>query len=371
MLGIDEKVIITIDKIKKFIEGETDLKNNFPLKNVKTLVEVTMGNSFWECIGEKPNDAFRKAPELYIECLKKAIEKEDKEGSILLMDLFEYNYRLLMTALSEEERLFREKPYRKMIVEEGNAYSALQYRLHMERQKGMPKNDMVLTKGKGAVYTCLLGDEKLYQPLDVEAKIEYFCFTDKEKLWGTRLGPWQFLKLENPDELEDEIIRSKYRIMAHQVLPDYDYSIWVEHDFKIVGEIQLFCDVYGNGNSFLSFPQSKEDCLYQDVSYTHMATDDRNIEMRKLMYRYKQEGYPEHNGLIDSRIMVRNHRDPEMCKVMEEWWEETLCFGTIEKNCFNYIAWKNNYPFSICDLFVYINPYFVNAAIDLDPHEDI
>ena len=40
-------------------------------------------------------------------------------------------------------------------------------------------------------------------------------------------------------------------------------------------------------------------------------------------------------------------------------------------NVFNYIAWKNKFPFSICNLFVYENPYFKVSDIDLDTHEEL
>ena len=63
-----------------------------------------------------------------------------------------------------------------------------------------------------------------------------------------------------------------------------------------------------------------------------------------------------------------------MCKVMEEWWDYTKKEeekNGIQTTYFNYVAWKNNYPFSICDLFVYYNPYFVNMDVDLETHEEI
>ena len=110
--------------------------------------------------------------------------------------------------------------------------------------------------------------------------------------------------------------------------------------------------------------------MYQDMSYTDMGADDRNIEIRKKIHNYKKEGYPENNGLIDSKIMVRNHKDLQMCKVMEEWWDYTKKEeekNGIQTTYFNYVAWKNNYPFSICDLFVYYNPYFVNMDVDWKP----
>lgn len=370
-IKIDEKVIDILGKTRNYVDNEKSIRKGFPLDNMIELADTTIGAAFWNCLCEKPSLAFQKLPEMYRKCFEHAMEKEDKEACLLLLDLLEYNYRTLMTAMSEEERISRERPYLKMILEEGSAYAELQYRLHMQRQKDVSGEKRELAAGRGVVYSCLLGDEKIYQPNDIETKVEYLCFTDNKDMWGKKQGAWKFVELNNPDKLPDDMIRTKYRILAHEMLPDYDYSIWVERSFAITGELQHFCEVYGNGNSFLGFSQPTEDCIYRDISYTHMGTDERNIEMRKMMYRYKQEGYPEHNGLIDSRIMIRNHNDPMMRRVMEDWWLETEKYNEIETNCFNYVAWKNQYPFSICDLFIYHNSYFTNGELNLNPQEEI
>ena len=89
------------------------------------------------------------------------------------------------------------------------------------------------------------------------------------------------------------------------------------------------------------------------------------------MVRYKKEGYPKHNGLIDGRIMVRSHNDETLCKIMEEWWQQIPRGYSFMENVFNYLAWKNQFPFSICNQFIYENPYFKVSGIDLDTREEL
>lgn len=374
MREVDQKVIETIEKVRKYVEIDGFQFMEFPLENVYTLIDITIGNIFWESLNGKRNDAFHKIPQLYKDGFKKAMEKKDKEEIFYLLDLFEYSYRSVRAVLNGEERFEKEKLYKKKIIEVGDAYAKIQYRLHQERQGNSHREQKKLLSGRGVVYTCLLGEEELYQPDNLDSQMEYICFTDKEERWGKKEGAWTFCKLENKEELDEEMLRMRYRILPHKILPEYDYSIWMDRSFKVAGELKLFCEVYGNGNSFLGFAQSSAECMYRDLAYTNMGTDDQNIETRKKIYRYKEEGYPENNGLIDSKIMVRNHRDPQMCKVMEEWWDYTRKGeenGEITTTYFNYVAWKNNYPFSICDLFIYYNPYFVNMDVDLETYEEI
>lgn len=159
--------------------------------------------------------------------------------------------------------------------------------------------------------------------------------------------------------------------MAHQLLPEYTYSLWVAPDITIVGDILRFGKVYGEGMSLLTFSNAEKDCMYEDMSVTQMGADELNIKIRKAMLRYRKEGYPEHNGLIDGRVIMRNHQDKELGKVMEKWWEEVQKGGMYTGSILNYVAWKHQYPFAVCNLFIYHNLYFKISEIDLDTHDEL
>ena len=370
MIRVDDNVINLIEKIRRAIRDGKMPAEDFPMEAISSLIECTLGETFWKCVGSKSNLGFAKMPDSYKECLQDALERKDMEDCSRILQLFECSYLAFYTAMNEDEVIFRQKPYRKMIIELGMANAQMQHRLHQQRQKALPKQEeKPLAEGKGVVYTCLLGEKELHQPEEVCGGIDYLCFTDQEEKWGKQEGVWKYCPIDNSEKMSANLVKSKYMIMIHELLPEYDYSIWIAPEFMIVGDVLRFCKVYGEGNSFISFSNSKDDCIYEDLSVTHMQTDDLNIRVRKRMLQYQKEGYPEHNGLIDSRVMVRNHRDEKLHEVMKEWWEEIQNCDSFMGNMFNYVAWKHQFPFSICDLFVYENPYFVNAEIDLDTNE--
>lgn len=380
MIRVDNKVIDLVEKLRRALKDSKLFADTFPIDEINNLIECTLGETFWKCIGSQPNLGCRNIPDIYKECLEKALEREDMEECSRILYLFECTYQAFYMALNEEEKAFRQRPYRQMIIDLGTVSSKIQYRLHMERQNAFAeKGDMVLGEGKGVVYTCLLGDKVLNQPKEVSRQIEYLCFTDNEEKWGTKDGAWKYCAIEKPEkaekaedkEEESLIVENWYKIMAHKLLKEYDYSIWVAPDIIIVGDVLRFCKVYGDGRSFLSFPSAKEDCIYEDMSITQMATDELNIMIRKMMLQYRKEGYPEHNGLVDGRVIVRNHKDKELCKIMEEWWKEVEKGRLFIGNVFNYMAWKYKFPFSICNLFIYENPYFNVNGIDLDTNEEL
>ena len=380
IIRVDDKVIDLVEKICRALKDGKILADAFPIDEISNLIECTLGESFWQCIGSRQNYGFANMTEVYKEWLEKALERKDMEECEHILRLFECTYQAFYTALNEEEKVFRQRPYRQMIIDLGTVNSQIQYRLHNERQKmftGKNKNGKGLGEGRGVVYTCLLGDKVLSQPKEINRQIDYLCFTNDESKWGKKEGVWKYCALEKPEktgETEEEetmILESWCKIMAHKLLADYDYSIWVASNITIVGDVLRFCKVYGGGNSFLSFPSAMEDCIYEDMSITQMSTDDLNIMIRKMMLQYRKEGYPEHNGLIDGRVIVRNHKDEELCRIMEEWWKEVEKGRLFIGNVFNYMSWKYKFPFSICNLFIYENPYFRVNDIDLDTKEEI
>ena len=384
MLKVDDKVVNLVEKLRRAVKDEKIQADIFPMEEIGNLIEYTLGESFWECIGSRSNYGFGNLPEIYKECLEDAVKRKDMKECDRILHLFECTYQVFYTALDQEEKVFRQKPYRKMIIDLGTANSQMQYREHNKRQ-AMFKADGKgkLGEGKGVVYTCLIGEKVLNQPEEVSMQIDYLCFTDDEEKWGKKEGVWTYCQAESIEkiagieemgdieETEKVLLESKYKIMAHELLKAYDYSIWVAPDITIVGDVLRFSKIYGKNRSLLAFPNAKEDCIYEDMSVTQMATDDLNVKLRKTMIRYQKEGYPDHNGLIDGRIIIRDHRDKELGRVMDMWWQEVKNGYLLMDNMFNYVAWKCEFPFSICNLFIYENSYFKVNGIDLDTHEDL
>lgn len=377
MIAVDNSVVELLRKIRLYLEDGKLTLDRFPAESVFEIIENTMGNSIWQCIGKVENDAFIMMPKLYREQLTDCMDRQDVRGCIRCMELFENTYKAFYSALSSSEVEFRQKPYKKMIIDLGNAYAEVQYRLHQERQRELAdrmyqgqKTQKELITGRGVVYTCRIGkDIIVQQPKEINPHWDYIYFTDQELLDGQELGAWKCRKMDNEEGLEPAMLFEKYKILADELWEEYDYSIYTENNMMIVGDVEQFCKIYGNGNSLLGFAKTELDCIYQ-INCTGMTNDDVNIAIRKRILHYRKEGFPENYGLLDQGVIIRNHHDEELAKVLHEWWEELKEYKGLKENCFNYIAWKNNYSFSLCDLFRYYNPYFKNVEVELDIEEE-
>lgn len=358
--SVNNKVLDIVKKIRTSLEENKLPIEDFPMESISSLLEDTVGASFWSAIRNVRKEGDYELPAAYMGLFNHLVKQNDAQGCAKLLELFELHYKSLYgIALDQHEE------YKSSIKAAGNALSKLQYRLHKERQKDGEARAKLLPARRGVVYTCLFGAESHFMdPVYKNPFYDYVCFTDQKNKWGDKKGIWQFREMKKPDNWSDKLIEIFYLIHPHKIFPEYDFSIWVSNDLRIMGELEQWYEIYGENASFLGFPNYKNDNFY-DINIMHMGNDDKNISNRVRMHRYHQEGYPEHNGLIDVRCIYRNHKDELLCQVMEDWWKEADGDVVYGEYSFNYIAWKNNFKFALCPLFIEKNEYVENLWLEL------
>ena len=223
------------------------------------------------------------------------------------------------------------------------------------------------------VYTAIFGgyDELVDDQFQMDG-VDYICFTDSDiesKTW----------KVVNCTPIYNDPNRNakKYKVLPHRYLKDYDWSVWVDGNIKVISDIRGLCidnpyKVYDHMQVF-----DKRNCIY-DEALAIMEMGERNYKRTPLrgiknwkdnpdiitnqMKRYVSEGYPSDNGLATNPIIIRKHHDSNVIKNMEDWWTEIKYNSKRDQLSFNYIAWKNHFNF------VYLrgdsrnNEYFVSMG---------
>lgn len=228
-----------------------------------------------------------------------------------------------------------------------------------------PKNE------KGVIYTAIFGDyEPLLDPKIVNEHLDYICFTDnpnlKSDIWTIKLIPDFIENFYFSDKLNNKIsfMNLDYtrqaraiKILAHQFLKEYDFSIWVDAGFLIIGDVIEFVNKYSK-KDFLGIKHSVRHCIYDEADEVlRLEIDDNNIIQEQINH-YKNENYPQNNGLIESGILFRRHNNQKIIKVMEDWYNEIINFSKRDQISFNYVAWKNNLDFDLANIYCTRNPYF-------------
>lgn len=214
------------------------------------------------------------------------------------------------------------------------------------------------------IYTAIFGGrDKLSEPEFIPANCDFICFTDG----NFKSDVWKIKKMVPP---LDDPVRSarKYKILGHKYLSDYKYSVWIDGNIVVRGDVnRLIANYLANCHlAVYNHARRKVDgrnCVYQeaqtliDLSKTKKYKDDPAL-IKKQIAKYLAEHYPVNNGLVCSSVILREHNQADVVMAMEAWWRELENFSRRDQLSFNYIAWKQNLNFVYLDGDCWDNDFF-------------
>lgn len=218
-------------------------------------------------------------------------------------------------------------------------------------------------QNKKVIYTAIFGGkDDLHEPLFLPAGFDFVCFTDNRDLHS------KYWNIRVVEPLFSDPVRNAryYKIMAHKVLSEYNQSIWIDGNMIVKGDCNKLIKKYLSQYSFATYDHSKQkrrfwkifwigdkklarDCVYDEfkdlVSKTRRGFYMDNIEiMKNQIARYTQEGYPKHNGLAVTMVLLRNHHDTRVVELMDAWWIELKNGSRRDQLSLNYVVWKLDFP---------------------------
>jgi hypothetical protein len=224
-----------------------------------------------------------------------------------------------------------------------------------------------------AIYTSIFGNyDKLIEDNIQLKNVDYICFTDA----NIKSSNW---KIINSIPIYEDPNRNakKFKILPHRYLTEYDYSIWIDGNIRVIGDISSliskhYYQVYDHMNVY-----DARDCIYKeaeaiiqmgienlnrDPSRKEFAFKDNPHIIEQQMNRYIQHNYPMKNGLATNPIILRHHNNKEVIKNMEDWWIEIKHWSKRDQLSFNYIAWKNNFKYEFLEGDSRNNKYFIQTG---------
>lgn len=294
---------------------------------------------------------------LYGRFIAKSLEFSDKA---LLVDIISLLAHHLMIFASDDSALNKEKNIN--LIYRDKSYikqSQIGYRDNCKKiekwYEHNPKENVIHFCGRGVIYSAVTGGyDDIKEPQYVNPNLDYVLFTDnpdiKSEIWDVRL-------IEQSKELDPVRMARRIKILGHEYLPEYDYSIWVDGKLGIIGDLEEYVQRYRSMEPILCFNHYVNDCIYEELDACASLNKDSLEVMQKQIDRYRSEGYPEHNGLIESAIIVRDIHNEKLQDVMGDWWSEVLHGSKRDQLSFNYACWKNDFMYDTSDLYIYSNKY--------------
>jgi len=234
-------------------------------------------------------------------------------------------------------------------------------------------------KNKIVIYTAIFGGkDELIEPKFTLKGCDFVCFTDQ----NFTSNVWKVVKVK--PEFSDPVRSAKiYKILPHKYFPEYEISVWVDGNMWVRGNVHQLIKKYLKDVNFSAYDHTPyrrfwkkftplkfeeyRDCIYDEAKFILALGEKRGKYkddpqlVKEQVERYRQEGYPKHNGLITGMILLRRHNKEDVIQTMEAWWQEIKNGSCRDQLSFNYVAWKNNFNFSYIKQSSRKNKYFLHT----------
>lgn len=306
------------------------------------------------------------------ELLAFADNNKEKQGTYFMgkiviapTELEKYNYDVIIIASSFYDEISRDLMKNYYIPSskiKNRYYRELEeiqkrYKAYYEKNKRrlnileevLPESEPVV------IYTAITGEfDKLKEPLYIDKNFRYVCFTDDENL-ASDIWEIKHIKIKNNDYNRTA---KEFKMLPHEYFPEYKWSIWIDGQLQITGNLRELVNKYNHNSNLLCFLHQVRSKIVDDAQVCKMLGFDEENVIDEQICRIMEDGFQDDNELIAGGFLVRKHNEKDVIQLMYDWWE-MVCNGTRrDQLSFNYIAWKNRFFFDVTDLNIMDNAYF-------------
>jgi len=198
--------------------------------------------------------------------------------------------------------------------------------------------------GRFTVYTAITDryDTLKPQPAAALEGCEQLAFLDQAtaSAQSGRSRGWQIAVGEFPAGDPHRAARFA-KINAHLVLPDSEYSLWIDASIGVACPFPLgrLAELFLVDSDLCLFRHHARRSIYEEAAVCRDHRLDRPEVIDAQVARYRAEGLPEEAGLVEAPVILRRHTGAVRA-FNEAWWSELVRGSRRDQLSFNYVAWK-------------------------------
>lgn len=215
---------------------------------------------------------------------------------------------------------------------------------HEQNENFITYDESISTNSRIAVYTCITGNyDKPIEPIYVPENIDFYIVTDMDI---SATSAWKKIDINRIEKIKDFDNTRKARYVKthpHIFFENYEYSIWVDSNFKVVGDLSKYIKYVGKGVPFASNWHPVRNCIYKEVDACILRKKDNEKLLREQVDYYRSQGFPQKFGLIETNMIIRKHADIKCIALMEAWWDEMVQWSKRDQLSLPYVIWKQGY----------------------------
>lgn len=203
----------------------------------------------------------------------------------------------------------------------------------------------IITMDRIAIYTCITGDyDRLFDVSTVSDydRYDWICFTDNKDI---KANGWTILPI--PDDLlknsflSNVKIQRLIKICPHTYLSDYNYTMWIDANIRIISDVSsIFADYGLDGDiQFWTRKHPIRTCLYDEAVACIKLNKDKPDIINNQVNGYKKENFPKKYGLYETGIIIRKKCKHVICHA-NIWAAELLVKSHRDQLSLTYAKWK-------------------------------
>lgn len=212
---------------------------------------------------------------------------------------------------------------------------------------------------KYLVYTAVFGGyDRIYPPVQRDPSVDYIVFTDDPAL---QVPGWQVIPVDLARFATPKAANLYYRALVHRLLPDYDASLYVDGNIRIIDPTAaLFKALEQSGAALMLYRHPLRNTVREELAAVMSAGKVSDAERAKQeVEEYFGAGFPDNVGLGETTIIVKNHRHPKLDAAMGLWSDLFQAHLNRDQLSFPFVIWKTNLDVAWLEgSFREPNPYF-------------
>lgn len=175
---------------------------------------------------------------------------------------------------------------------------------------------------KFVIYTAIFGDyDDLHDPVLKPDNCDFVVFTDNVKI-VKKLNHWKLSHLPKNFFPNDNLSNSEknrfIKMHPHKLLHEYKYSIYVDGNFTVISDLtELINKINLHKMAFYSHQRF---CVYEELRTIEKIAKASKRSVKKHRKILLELGIEKNIGLAVCSVIVREHNDINIVKIMEEWW---------------------------------------------------
>jgi hypothetical protein len=177
------------------------------------------------------------------------------------------------------------------------------------------------------VYTTLIGGyEKLNeQPVATNSRLPFICLTDDPDL---RSETWQIRRVEPLFSLDPIRSQRALKLLPHEHLPDFDYSIYIDNSVLLKTSPEVFAEQYLGASAFCLPEHSYRNSVLEEFLEVERLGYDDPARLFEQLNHYALEA-PD---VLQERpfwtgILLRDHRNPNVRRMLDIWLAHVLRYS--------------------------------------------